>query len=276
MHLVNKSPRTCSYPGFTIKRLFILRRITFFLLICIIIIGTATAMPVPYRMNISSQPPSVEPGGACIITVYAMGEYMVPLEGVDITLMSRIPGVTLSPDSGKTDESGRFESVMSANSVENPMITIAGAATTSKVFYDAVTIDIPLQIPSWENEKPVASLSAEPVRGGNSPLQVAFSAVNSSDPDGMVISYDWDFGDGETGSGARIVHAYPHSGVYNATVTVMNHRGAHSAPASVTVQVPEKTLLHSLAGNPIILILLAGIGIAAGVAVLLLTRRSRA
>ncbi|MFA4861492.1 PKD domain-containing protein [Methanoregula sp.] len=182
-------------------------------IISIFLIGTAAPM-APYRMNISSQPPSVEPGGACVITVFAMGEYMVPLKGVDITLVSRIKGVTLSPESGKTDDEGRFESIMFANAVENPLITIAGAATTSRNFSDieAVRVDIPLQIPVSENQKPVALIAAAPGRGGDAPLLVAFSAEQSYDPEGMIITYNGDFGDGKQGSGRRAVHTYSHPG----------------------------------------------------------------
>jgi hypothetical protein len=263
-------------PVFSLKKGIISWRLPLSLLIIsFFVIGTAVAQPSPFRMNISSQPPTVETGGACIITVYAMGEHYVPLNGVDITLVSRIKGVTLSPDSGKTDESGRFESVMFANNVENPLITIAGAATTSKNFTDSESfrVDIPLQIPAWENEKPVAVVSAAPVVSGNRPYQVAFSAADSSDPDGMIVTYNWEFGDGEKGSGVRIVHAYPHSGAFIATVTVMDHRGGHSDPASVVVQVPEKTLQQSIPGNPLILTVMTGIGIAAVATIVLLNRK---
>ena len=59
---------------------------------------------------------------------------------------------------------------------------------------------------------------------------VMFEATMSS-PDGKPLDYDWDFGDGETASGARVAHTYElpsdtaHK-VYSATLTVTDSTGA--------------------------------------------------
>jgi len=41
---------------------------------------------------------------------------------------------------------------------------------------------------------------------------------------GDGLRYFWDFGDGETGSGARVSHAYAKGGHYKAVLTVMTGR----------------------------------------------------
>jgi hypothetical protein len=48
---------------------------------------------------------------------------------------------------------------------------------------------------------------------------VVFDAMNSSD-DGEIVSYEWDFGDGTTGTGAVTTHSYTTAGTYVATLTV--------------------------------------------------------
>jgi PKD repeat protein len=50
--------------------------------------------------------------------------------------------------------------------------------------------------------------------------EVRFDGKNASDPDGKIIDYRWDFGDGETGAGESPVHVFRHSGTYSVTLTV--------------------------------------------------------
>jgi PKD repeat protein len=65
---------------------------------------------------------------------------------------------------------------------------------------------------------------------------VAFSAF-ASDPNGLPITYTWDFGDGTTGTGASVTHAYLNPGTYSAKVTVTNSVSlSETATVSVTVQ----------------------------------------
>ncbi len=49
-----------------------------------------------------------------------------------------------------------------------------------------------------------------------------FDASASSDRDGAVALYEWDFGDGQTGSGALITHAYTNSGSYVVRFTAVD------------------------------------------------------
>ncbi len=58
--------------------------------------------------------------------------------------------------------------------------------------------------------------------------QVRFSGQNSTDPDGTVKDWMWEFGDGATGSGAQCLHAYADTGTYIVNLTVMDDYGARS------------------------------------------------
>ena len=55
-----------------------------------------------------------------------------------------------------------------------------------------------------------------------------FDAHASTDPDGFIPSYSWDFGDGTTGSGVAPVHTYSASGTVTVTLTVTDDQGATS------------------------------------------------
>jgi PKD repeat protein len=83
-------------------------------------------------------------------------------------------------------------------------------------------------------EPPVASFTALPTY-----LVVAVDASASYDPDGAIVSYAWDFGDGGTGVDKIMSHTYLAGGTYTITLTVVDSQSlSASASSSVTVQ-PE-------------------------------------
>lgn len=70
-------------------------------------------------------------------------------------------------------------------------------------------------------------------------LTVSFDAGASSDPDGTISSYSWNFGDGTTATGIRQSHTYSRAGDYEVTLTVIDNRGASStATATASPQIP--------------------------------------
>ncbi len=67
-------------------------------------------------------------------------------------------------------------------------------------------------------------------------LAVAVDASASTDSDGTVASYGWDYGDGKSGSGKTDAHTYATAGTYTVKLTVTDDKGAtDSATAQVTV-----------------------------------------
>lgn len=61
-------------------------------------------------------------------------------------------------------------------------------------------------------------------------VTVNFNAAASTDADGSVAAYSWDFGDGTTGSGKTPVHTYAASGPFMVSLVVQDNAGANSAP----------------------------------------------
>ena len=57
---------------------------------------------------------------------------------------------------------------------------------------------------------------------------VTFNAGDSSDSDGTITEYKWDFGDGSSGTGQNATHSYASYGEYSATLTVADNGKAVS------------------------------------------------
>ncbi len=56
-------------------------------------------------------------------------------------------------------------------------------------------------------------------------LKLNFDGSSSFDPDGQIVDYLWDFGDGTTGSGVIINHQYSSEGTYDVILTVTDDEG---------------------------------------------------
>jgi len=75
------------------------------------------------------------------------------------------------------------------------------------------------------NQPPTASFTVTPP-SGQAPLTVGFDASASSDPDGSVASYAWNFGDSSSGAGVTASRTYAAAGTYTVALTVTDNRGA--------------------------------------------------
>ena len=100
-------------------------------------------------------------------------------------------------------------------------------ATLTVTDDDGATATTPVTIESTVNVAPTADAQATPSEGV-APLVVAFSSAGTSDPDGTVVSYDWDFGDGSSSTEANPSHTYA-AGDYTATLTVTDNEGGISS-----------------------------------------------
>ena len=99
---------------------------------------------------------------------------------------------------------------------------------TIAVYVDAGTSNIP----------PIAIATVD-IASGYAPLTVTFDGSGSTDADGTITSYVWNFGDGSpTGSGATTVtHTYETAGSFNVTLTVIDNGGAEAISELIVIEV---------------------------------------
>lgn len=74
------------------------------------------------------------------------------------------------------------------------------------------------------NRPPIADFTYSPT-SGEIPLKVTFDASPSYDPDGHIVSYEWSFGDGGTGTGKIIDYTYKTEGSFPVQLIVTDDKG---------------------------------------------------
>ena len=104
----------------------------------------------------------------------------------------------------------------------------------------------------YENWPPIAIAHPEQYAGNNP--TVHFDGSDSWDPDGAIVSYFWDFRDGNTSTEVSPTHTFGKDGIYNVTLTVIDNGGKSSTAVcdiKIDVHTPPVTTIaiEGLSGN---------------------------
>ena len=86
------------------------------------------------------------------------------------------------------------------------------------------TLKVKAVVAPTPNQAPIVSVNAD-IQTGRSPLTVQFHS-NATDSDGRIVSYLWNFGDGNTSTEANPKHVYVVEGNYTVNLTVTDDKGA--------------------------------------------------
>jgi PKD repeat protein len=105
---------------------------------------------------------------------------------------------------------------------------------------------------TWQSliQAPTARITSDRT-GGIRPVAVAFDGRTSTDPDGVVAGYSWNFGDAASGTAntstlANPVHTYASPGTFTASLTVTDNQGNPSALATKVITVSGAALPNSV------------------------------
>lgn len=104
----------------------------------------------------------------------------------------------------KFDASGTFD-------VELTITDNGGATATTARFVDVAI-----------SQPPIAAFSVSPTSGTVS-TAFTLNASQSNDPDGKIVSYNWEFGDGSTGTSQAVSHRYSHTGSFSIRLAVTDN-----------------------------------------------------
>ena len=127
----------------------------------------------------------------------------------------------------------RYISTMVYDPLNRKAVLYGGNGSNGKGLADVWHLSL-LTNHTGPNQPPVVSAAATPLSGDTN---TAFTFTGmANDPDGSVVSYEWDFGDGQKGTQGSMTHTYVSPGKYTATLTATDNRGA-TASAQATLEV---------------------------------------
>lgn len=116
---------------------------------------------------------------------------------------------------------------------------LSGSATNAPVVLRYDNLNVTAGGAPAANVPPTAAFTATPTG-----LTASFDGSASSDSDGTIAGYAWNFGDGTTGTGATASHTYAAGGTYPVTLTVTDNSGATgTVTQNVTVTAPAAGVL---------------------------------
>jgi PKD repeat protein/RNA polymerase subunit RPABC4/transcription elongation factor Spt4 len=170
-----------------------------------------------------------------------------PVAGATVNLYRVPPPGTfilyLSMASGTTSASGTFSLTATFT---NAQYYVSASKTgyvngrgdfssslTYYLFYYTATLT-PNYLYITLNHYPTAN--ADGPYSGEATDSISFSSAGSSDPDGTIAQYLWDFGDGTTSTDANPSHPYAEPGTYTVSLKVTDNSGdSHTATTSATI-----------------------------------------
>lgn len=81
--------------------------------------------------------------------------------------------------------------------------------------------------------------------------EVEFDGSASHDPDGSIVNYAWDFGDGNDDVGMQVSYAWDEPGEYTVTLTVTDNEGAEGTDTpTATIDVVPYPGVYAVQANP--------------------------
>lgn len=190
--------------------------------------------------NPVNQAPAVSAGADQSITMPLNGSANVNLTGSasDDGLPA---GSTLTKSWSKLSGPGTVSFANSSSAVTSASISAPGSYLLRLTANDSVlsaSDDIAITVnpnACAGNQNPISN--AGPDKTGTVGVALSFSGSLSSDPNGTIQSYSWNFGDGTSGSGVSVSKTYTVAGNYTVTLTVTDICNAsHSDTASATIQ----------------------------------------
>lgn len=143
-----------------------------------------------------------------------------------------------------------WKNIQATNCTENPETAYSSAELTASAHPLPTEVAKALGIPAGSktiglvNPGNIPSVNSDPIARFSvaaAGLTARFDGAGSSDSDGNISRYAWEFGDGTSSSGVTVDHQYAEAGSFKVTLTVTDDKGASSsASRTITVENPPQ------------------------------------
>ncbi|MDA3905174.1 MAG: PKD domain-containing protein [Bacteroidales bacterium] len=180
----------------------------------IFLIKDETGNPIPITLPITTKAPNTRPViRKSVVQSQECNSFVLDASDSKDFENEKISVKWIFPDGIITE--GFKEEVTFSNAGKHPIILAINDNSNSieSGSYQEFNITI--------NELPKAIASDDILRAPNE--KINFTGELSYDPDGWIKTYDWDFGDGNSGSGKNTSHVYNKHGLYNIRLTVTDN-----------------------------------------------------
>ncbi len=172
-------------------------------------------------LSISANPSYFEAGGGTSkIEVMAFDKDGNLLSGIPVVLSVSGSGSLKKGGLQYTDNKGKITDYLTVEKTSSVKATSGSVEAAVEVKVEE----------EKENNPPVAGWTYSP-QNPYYEETIYFNGSSSSDSDGYIVSYEWDFGDGSSGRGVKISHKYTWNGseeekTFSVTLKVIDDKGA--------------------------------------------------
>ncbi|MEX0766949.1 MAG: PKD domain-containing protein, partial [Microthrixaceae bacterium] len=178
----------------------------------------------------------------------------IALAGADVTsgtaplVVSFSSEGSLDPDGTIVNYAWTFGDGSPASSDANPTHTYSTAGTfvaTLRVTDNGGAIGsstVAVLVAAGSNQSPVAVIATPSPVSGKAPLSVNFSSAGSSDPDGSIVAYSWNWSDGTIlGTVANPSHTFTTARSFVVSLTVTDDNGATATTTTTVTATANQT-----------------------------------
>ena len=165
------------------------------------------------------------------------------------TLRAKVwPSAAAEPSAWTVSATDSTAALQVAGTAGLDLYVSSSATATSVLSFDRFTVSRLGTVTPPANAKPTAAIGNPNISG----LDVSFSGAGSSDTDGTIAGYSWNFGDNTSATGVSPSHSYTTGGTYTVTLTVTDDDGdTGTATRQVTVTAANAKPTAAI-GNPTI------------------------